>query len=163
MFIKIPYDRSGALDYAATWAQKRNPAYLSFEDLGGDCTNFASQCIFAGSKVMNFTPVTGWYYISSYNRTASWSGVEYLYHFLTTNDSAGPFAVETDAEDIEIGDIVQLGNENHHFYHSPVVVGITPEDILLAAHTYDAYMKPLSSYVYHTVRYLHIEGIRKYL
>ena len=162
MFIEVPYNRAGALEYAKTWSLKRNPDYLNFESLGGDCTNFASQCIFSGSKVMNFAPVTGWYYISSYNRTASWSGVEFLFNFLTSNKAAGPHAVETDADSIEIGDIVQLGNENNHFYHSPVVVGITAQDILLSAHTFDTFMKPLSTYVYSTVRYLHIEGVRKY-
>jgi hypothetical protein len=162
MFVEVPYDRTGAFEYAKTWALDRNSAYLNFQGLGGDCTNFASQCIFAGSKVMNYTPVTGWYYISSYNRTASWSGVEYLFNFLTSNKAAGPYAVESNADAIEIGDIVQLGDKNGHFYHSPVVTGITPQGILLAAHTYDAYMKPLDNYVYHTARYLHIEGVRKY-
>ena len=60
-----------------------------FNGLGGDCTNFASQCIFAGSGVMNYTPVTGWYYISANNRTASWTGVEHLYNFLVGNKGLG--------------------------------------------------------------------------
>jgi len=162
MLIEVPYDRSKALEYARKWALNRNPDYLDFQGLGGDCTNFASQCVFAGSSVMNYTPVTGWYYINSGNRTASWSGVEYLFYFLTSNKAAGPYAVETNADGIEIGDIVQLGNSDNHFYHSPIVVGKTGQTILLAAHTFDTFRKPLNNYVYHTARYIHIEGIRKY-
>ena len=43
------YDRKAAVLYAHQWAYGRNPAYYDYEELGGDCTNFASQCIFAGS------------------------------------------------------------------------------------------------------------------
>jgi len=112
--------------------------------------------------VMNYTPVFGWYYRSSNDRTPSWSGVEYLFNFLTTNKEAGPYAEQTDAASVEIGDIIQLGNADNHFYHSPVVVKVTEQDIFIAAHTYDAYMRPLSSYLYSAVRYLHIAGVRQY-
>ena len=50
------YDRSAAVLYAHQWAYGRNPAFYDYENVGGDCTNFASQCVFAGSGVMNFTP-----------------------------------------------------------------------------------------------------------
>lgn len=52
---------------------------------GGDCTSFASQCIYAGSKVMNYNKNNGWYYNSGNDKSSSWSGVEFLYNFLTTN------------------------------------------------------------------------------
>ena len=51
-----PYDREAAVLYAHQWAYGRNPLFYDYEHLGGDCTNFASQCIYAGSGVMNFTP-----------------------------------------------------------------------------------------------------------
>ena len=54
--IERDYDRSAVFNYAKKWAFGRNPDYYSFNKLGGDCTNFASQCIYAGAKVMNFTP-----------------------------------------------------------------------------------------------------------
>ncbi len=50
---EVGYNRQAAVEYAEKWAFKRNPAYLNFDSLGGDCTNYASQCIFAGAKVMN--------------------------------------------------------------------------------------------------------------
>lgn len=157
----LSYDRNAAVQYAKKWAFGRNPAFYDFSRIGGDCTNFASQCIYAGAEVMNFTPVFGWYYISANDRTASWTGVEYLYRFLTENEGAGPFAKEVPLDELEIGDIVQLGRETGDFYHSPVVVGFSRGQILIAAHSYDAYDRPLSSYSFDRARGIHILGVRK--
>lgn len=161
MAMVYPYNRAAAVAYAKKWAYGRNPAYYDFENLGGDCTNFASQCIYAGSGVMNYTPTFGWYYRSSYDRSPSWTGVRYLYDFLTTNKGIGPFARLVPREEIMPGDIIQLGDETGHFYHTPVVVAVDPYDIYVAAHTYDTYMRPLSTYFYSQIRYLHIDGVRK--
>lgn len=161
MLIQIPYNREKAVQYAKKWALDRNPAYYSFDGMGGDCTNFASQCVFAGCGVMNYQKDIGWYYKSPNDRAAAWSGVQYLYRFLTQNNSVGPYAVETDARDMEPGDLVQLGNAEH-FYHTPVVVAVERNNIYVAAHTYDVYMKPLKNYFFSRIRYLHIVGARKW-
>ena len=51
------------------------------------------------------------------------------------------------------------------YKHTPVVVSvrhpITPETILLAAHSEDADNRPLSTYPYESVRYIHIPGFYK--
>ena len=155
----VPYNRTAAVEYARRWAMQRNPAYYDFEKIGGDCTNFASQCLFAGSKIMNYTPTFGWYYRSSYDRIPSWSGVSFLYNFLMNNRSVGPFAHEVAASEAKPGDIVQLGTADGHFYHSPVITAVTLE-ILVAAHTFDALDRPLSTYEYDHARFLHIDGVR---
>lgn len=162
MLIELSYDRKKAVSYAEAWALKRNPRYLDFEKLGGDCTSFASQCLYAGSGVMNDTPTFGWYYRSAGDRTPSWSGVPYLRNFLIGNKGAGPYAVETDESHAQPGDIIQLGDENGRFYHSPVVCRVGEDGILVCAHTYDAYLRPLYSYSYVQSRVLHIEGVRRY-
>lgn len=156
---EIPYNRDAAVAYARRWALSRNPEYYNFENIGGDCTNFASQCIYAGARTMNFTPVLGWYYRTSYDRTASWSGVEYLYNFLVNNRGVGPYASIVPQNEAEPGDVIQLGTKSGGFYHSPVIIAVTPV-ITVAAHTYDALDRPLSSYVYENIRFLHIEGVR---
>lgn len=161
----IPYDRAKAVKYAHQWALGRNPAYADFENIGGDCTNFASQVIYAGSGVMNYTPVYGWYYINEGNRTASWTGVDYLYGFLVGNTRSGPFAELVDVGDIEPGDVIQLSfSGGGHYNHSPVVVqtGNPPSinNILVAAHTDDQDNYPLTGYEWVSVRFIHILGVR---
>lgn len=53
----------------------------------------------------------------------------------------------------------QLGTSSGDFYHSPVITAVSPT-ILVAAHTFDALDRPLSSYVYDQARFLHIDGVR---
>ncbi len=154
------YDRAAAVAYAEKWALSRNPAYFDFEHIGGDCTNFASQCIYAGAGVMNFTPVMGWYYLSASRRTASWTGVEYLYRFLVSNGGPGPYARLAEPGEVQPGDIVQLGDSDGVWYHSPVILGVRGGEIYVAAHSIDSLWRPLSSYSFDRVRYLHIEGVR---
>ena len=160
----IPYDRERAVKYATEWAYRRNPRYLDFHDIGGDCTSFVSQCLYDANLVMNFTPIYGWYYISADNRTASWSGVQYFYNFLVSNQGTGPFASEAGIESVRIGDVIQLGDENRRFYHTLIItdVGDIPDssNILVAAHTNDCLCRPLNTYEFAYARFLHIDGVR---
>ena len=157
------YDRTAAVMYAHQWAYGRNPAYYDYEKLGGDCTNFASQCIFAGSGIMNFTPTFGWYYIDANQKAPAWTGVMYLWNVLTRKGfSVGPVGEPCRLEDLRPGDIVQLSFKGTDFQHSPVVVSVgavpTLENTLVAAHSYDADNRPLSTYEFRDIRYLHITG-----
>lgn len=153
------YDRISAVKYARKWALGRNPAYYNFDNVGGDCTSFVSQCIYAGSKVMNFTPVTGWFFNSVNDRSASWSSVMYLHKFLINNASVGPFAHEADENEVQIGDIIQLGRSDGTFYHSLIVTAVKPV-ILITAHTNDSLDRPLYTYNYDSIRFLHIDSVR---
>lgn len=161
----LPYNREAAVAYAHTWAYRRNPAYFDFSGIGGDCTNFASQCIYAGAGVMNFTPLYGWFYRTANDRTPSWTGVQYLYDFLTRNLGAGPFATEVSLSQLEPGDVVQLAIDREDRYqHTPVVVRIDGEpsltNVLVAAHSNDVDYRPLSTYNIRKIHCLHIEGVR---
>lgn len=163
--VDITYDRRAAVAYANRWAYFRNPNFLDFSGIGGDCTNYASQCLLAGGAVMNYTPTFGWYYIDPNNRAPAWTGVEYLYNFLTGNKDVGPYATDADIRAMLPGDLVQLELEKGRFQHTPVITeirGLVPamNNIYVAAHSQDANCRPLSSYPAKQVRFLHIEGIR---
>ncbi len=162
----IEYDKTAAVAYARKWAFRRNPAYFNFDDLGGDCTNFASQCLFAGVGVENFTPDIGWFYKSLEERAAAWTGVEFFYNFLVGNvegvgDGRGPFAKEIPFSQLQIGDFVQFGRSTGDFYHTPIIVGFSRGVPLVAAHTNDAYNRPITTYRYEKIRCLRILGARK--
>ncbi len=167
MILYKPYDRARAVLYAETWALSRNPLFLNFAGRGGDCTNFISQCLLAGSCTMDFTPDFGWYYISVNDRAPAWTSVDYFYDFLTEqpafaaqNGGTGPYGREVGFEDLELGDFIQLANASGEYYHTLIVTGFEPNDILICAHTDDALNRRLSTYNYASLRLLHVDGIR---
>ena len=164
MLIQKPYNRERAVEYAKTWALSRNPLFYDFTGIGGNCTNFVSQCLLAGSCTMNYTPEFGWYYISSDDRAPAWSSVEFFYDFITQKFSAenggiGPFATEVPRENAELGDVVQYANAEGDWYHTVIITGRDEDEILVSAHSNDALDRPISSYNFTTARFLHIEGI----
>ena len=162
----IPYDRAAAVRYAHRWAYGRNPRFYNFDELGGDCTNFASQCLYAGTGIMNYAPTFGWYYISPDDRAPAWTGVPYFYNFLTrAEEDSGPFGTQANLRMLMPGDFAQLRFSYDVFGHTPVIVevGSPPslDNILVAAHSQDSDYRPLSTYVYQEIRFIHILGARR--
>ena len=153
------YDREKAVLYAERWALGRNPAYYDFSLLGGDCTNFVSQCLYAGCGVMNYSPVDGWFYRSLNDRSPSWTSVEFLAQFLFTNRGPGPYARSAEMRDLLPGDVIQLGTNDGRFYHSLFVLGFgAPDQVYVAAHSNDALWRPLDTYTAPRMRFLHIHA-----
>ena len=154
------YNRQKAVEYAKRWALRRNPRYYDYQNIGGDCTNFASQVIYAGYGQMNFKPVFGWYYIDANKKSPSWTGVNELYNFLINNRGPGPKAIEVPITAVAPGDVLQLDFDGDgRFDHTPVIIetgDYTPDTMLLAAHSRDSILRPLSTYNYEKVRFLHI-------
>lgn len=155
-----PYRRMHAVDYARAWALTRNPLFSRFDAFGGDCTNFVSQCLFAGSCVMNETPTFGWYYRAQGDYAPAWTGVPYLYNFLTDNMENGPFGTEIPIESAEPGDVIQLGRRDGTYYHTVIVTGMRDDVPLVCAHDNDALDRPLNTYTYDLARCIHIDGVR---
>lgn len=158
------YDREKAVEYAREWAFGRNPDFYAFDEIGGDCTNFVSQCLYAGCGVMNYTPDFGWYYINPDDRSAAWTGVQFLYNFLVSNEGSGPYGLVLPLPLTQIGDVIQLSFDGISFAHTLIVTRInlfpTPQNILIASHSADSLDRPLSSYTYRQARLIHILGAR---
>jgi len=163
--LRQEYNRLKTKEYAKKWAYSRNPKYYNFDSIGGDCTSFASQCIHAGSGIMNYTKNTGWYYNSVNDRAPAWSGVEFLHKFLVNNKGVGPRGEETLIDKLEIGDIVNLSFDGIKFSHTLIIVNVgenlTLDNIYVASHTYDSYNRKISSYNFKDIRYIHINGVWK--
>lgn len=163
--IELPYNRSAAVSYANRWAYFRNPKYYDFSPIGGDCTSFASQCLLAGGAPMNYTPTFGWYYKSLDDRAPAWTGVKYLFNFLTTNKGIGPYGHQVPITEVAPGDICQLIIDTEDWQHTPVITSVdgdipTYDTVKIAAHSYDCACRPLSSYAISAARFIHIDGIR---
>ena len=157
------YNRIKAIEYARKWAYARNPNYYNFDSVGGDCTSFVSQCIYAGSGVMNYNKQNGWYYINGNNKSPSWSGVEFLYEFLIQNSGPGPYGVNVEQNGINVGDIAQLSFDGKKFGHTLIIVNIENiydlNKIYIASHTNDAYNRAISTYGFSKIRFIHLKGV----
>lgn len=158
------YNRRAAVAYAHRWAFQRNPKYYDYEEIGGDCTNFASQCLYAGAGVMDFTPDFGWYYLNANDKAPAWTGVEYFYRYLTRQtQTPGPITSPVRLEQLSPGDFVQLSARGSVYTHTAIVVQIlgrsSLRNVLVASHSYDADFRPLSTYSFQKARFLHINGV----
>ena len=76
------------------------------------------------------------------------------------NAGVGPFGRVANADEVELGDVIQLARNEEGYYHSLLVVGFDGEDILVAAQTDNAYARPLSTYDYDYSRFIKILGVR---
>lgn len=158
------YNRSAAVSYADTWANSRNPAYYDFSNYGGDCTNFASQVIYAGAPQMDNTGSWQWYYFNVNSRSPSWTNVGQLGDYLLNNTWTGPYGATTNSCGVESGDLIQLYNGSY-WYHSLMVVATQQpyqcwdlSKIWINAHSTDRYHYPLSNYNPVSRRYIKING-----
>ena len=135
MLVTKAYNRENAVAYAKKYAFSQNSQFGNFAGIGGNCTNFVSQAIYAGGCEMNYTPTFGWYFISLEDRSPSWTGVEFFYNFMIENVGVGPFGRVASSTELEIGDVIQLGREEEGYYHTLLLVGFDGEDLLVAAQT----------------------------
>jgi hypothetical protein len=113
-------NRQAIADYARRYCFNYNSAYRAD---GNDCTNFASQCLYAGGSPM----ITGWYQSNSvwwYNFSAwfspyhsyAWGGAHNFYTFLASRPR-GTLAQNTNQ--LQIGDILQADWDSTNGRHVP--------------------------------------------
>ena len=168
------YDREKAVEYAQQWYNKRNPEFLEYDLYGGNCQNFASQCIHAGGMDMdiNGTYTCQWkFYGKDLNlkqvasgRSYSFIGVDEFYSYAVYNRSSGLVTQpDIDLKYAQKGDVIQVGAYGK-WRHSLVVSDVltdengTQTEIILASNTADRWNYPLSAYIYTYPRLIHIDG-----
>lgn len=149
------YNPNLAISYAKKWAYSFNPNYYNFTNIGGDCTNFVSQCLYAGNIPMNYSTY-GWFYNSLYSRAPAWTGVNELWDFATSNKGIGVKFLPCEINDVDVGDVIQLYNGNR-YYHTLLVSSIT-YGIKVTAHDFGAFDRPLSDYNFNSLRCAKVSG-----
>jgi hypothetical protein len=156
------YNGAAAAGYADTYEQNYNPAWPSFANSGGDCTNFVSQALYAGGISMRPSPTysgdAAWYMVKKRNRwsyAASWVNaqhqsifmLQYLPGVTQVASYYGLAPGATAADHAEQGDVVLYDWNNDGVYDHEAIVtasdGANPDGTtnwdLVDAHTNNRY------------------------
>ncbi|MET3505758.1 amidase domain-containing protein [Halalkalibacter oceani] len=118
---KSAYNRREAVRYAELWWDDYNPAYHRFTD---NCTNFISQCLYAGGARMTGYPnrATGWWYQGG-NWSFSWSVAHSLRWHLSGSKDGLRGEERQSAKELEPGDVICYDfNGDGRWQHSTIVV-----------------------------------------
>lgn len=123
-------NRTEVARYAYKYAKNHNSSYKYYSK---DCTNFASQAVYAGG-----VPQTS--YWKPY--TAPWINVEKFYSYMSDNG----YLSDNDMDNLYTGDVVQFGNGDG-YEHSTIVTGFDDTfGVMLSAHSNDRQNYPLANY-----------------
>lgn len=157
------YNGAAAAAYADTYWQNYNPAWPSFANQGGDCTNFVSQALYAGGISMRLSPPysgnAAWYMLKNKHHGWSWAApwvnaqdqsIFALQHLPGVTQVASYYGIapgQTVADNASQGDIVLYDFNNDGVYDHEAIVtasdGTNPDGSvnwdLVDAHTNNRY------------------------
>jgi hypothetical protein len=130
------YRRETAVAYAERWWSEPSPSYEPFEV---NCTNYVSQCLFAGQAPMNYTGrrETGWWYKGRVNGqerwSYSWAVADSLQRYLSHSRSFGLRAEPVESPDLlRLGDVICYDWEGSgRFGHNTIVTAFAPDGMPL--------------------------------
>lgn len=130
------YSKNNAALYAGRYGANPNYSQYIYFGIaqGGDCTNFASQCIRAGG----LSDTNGWYYNNSSSYSASWVNVELLRNYLMNNGLARGFYQSVPNYPSTAGGVrgtlIQFSNGSS-WHHSAIMMGQNSQGYVIAEHT----------------------------
>lgn len=132
---RLDYDRLAAVKYAEHWWNSYNPKYRKFDV---DCTNYISQCLYAGGAPMRGAPDRGkgwWYDASSWS--FSWAVAHSLRWYLSGSTSGLKGKEMESAKDLVPGDVICYDFEGDgRWNHNTIVVAKDASgEPLVNAHT----------------------------
>jgi hypothetical protein len=150
------YNGAAAAAYADTYWQSYNPAWPSFANSGGDCTNFVSQALYAGGIAMRTSPPysgdAAWYMLKSKRRwsyAAPWvnaqdNSIFALQHLPGVKQVASYYGIapgQMVADNAGQGDIVLYDFNNDGVYDHEAIVTASDGTSwdLVDAHTNNRY------------------------
>ncbi|GBF12631.1 amidase domain-containing protein [Tepidibacillus infernus] len=134
------YNRKKAAEYADRWWNSYNPRFRTFEV---DCTNYVSQCLWAGGAPMTGLGQKGkgWWYQGNGNKSDRWSyswAVAHSLRWYLQTSRTGLRAIEVKSpEQLTIGDVICYDFDGDgKWQHNTIVTAIDPIGMpLVNAHT----------------------------
>ena len=168
---KKAYDREKAVAYADQYHHERNPLWYNFTDEGGNCQNYASQCMLEGGIEMDYYGDEQWKcYVedpdyepeineeeTAHGRTRSWVNVGYFYNYAKWNEDRGLVAdANVNLNYAQPGDIILVGNEGPA--HTVIVSKVVNGHILVDSNSIDMKDYPIEAYTYTGIMLIKILG-----
>lgn len=138
------YDRRKAVQYAERWWDDYNPQFISFDV---DCTNYVSQCLWAGGAPMKYAADRdkGWWYRFGDDPqwSFSWSVAHSLRWFLASSPSGLRATEVATASELQPGDIIAYDFDGDgRWEHNTIVVAKDEQgEPLVNAHTTNSRMR----------------------
>lgn len=175
-YVNYEYNRKMSIDYMNKYYNSYNKKYYDYTNLGGNCTNYASQILnFSGipfSKVISNPTYQNWYYFGpNYpnQRTSTWTGATMFRKYFGDIQGIGQKVAKSmktytisqaidDFSDIVLmvlpGDIISHGHNLDTSYHTQIVykVDYANNDIIVSQNTSNS--KSISLYEYLKLRKL---------
>ena len=173
------FNRGDAEDYMETYWDNYNTNYADFSSYGGDCTNYASQIMFAAGVTFTSRSTSPtynhWYYYGStwgWDRTSTWTGAtQFRQHFGDINGTGKKRAVAMRTYTVSYaldnfydvlwlpyyeGDVISHGHSLSTSYHSQIVYDWTYSptyDLRVSQHTGDYLQRSLKDYLQYRENY----------
>jgi len=119
---RFTYDRRAAVQYAERWWNSYNPDYQTFDV---DCTNYVSQCLYAGGAPMWGNPnrEQGWWYKGD-NWSFSWAVAHSLRWYLSGSTNGLKGTEVESPEELNYGDVICYDFEgDDRWDHNTIVTG----------------------------------------
>lgn len=167
-----PYNREDAVSYSYNYITKRNSEWFDYSDIGGNCQNYVSQCLYSGGIPADESGsiYNQWkHHDSAINETEgvgrsySWTTVGYFYDYIKSNVENGICALpDSNFYLIEKGDVAEVGYDKR-WGHTVLItesVKINNEivDYLVNSNTVNLENYPLLAYTYPDLRFIKILG-----
>lgn len=137
------YNREKAVEYADRWWNEYNPEFQAFKV---DCTNYVSQCLWAGGAPMTFSGRgDGWWYRKGNKKSVdlwsySWSVSHSLRWFLHSSRKGLQAQEVSSPDQLMIGDIIIYDFDGDgQWQHTTIVTAQDHSGMpLVNAHTVDS-------------------------
>jgi len=155
--ISDSYNRDKAKAYMDKYLLKSNDDFYDYSDEGGNCQNYASQCINAGGVDMDYEDEE-WYYEEPDDYSSSWTGVKWFYDYIKNNENDGIVGdVDCNLYYGQIGDVIQVGYDDE-YKHTTIISNVINGEILVNSNSVDLKDYPINAYAYPLKRLIKILG-----